>query len=96
MNLRFTITGRTEFLAAIDYLRLENPVAAHKYFLHAKQILKRLEQFPNSGRFLPEFPDLPHREVIIPPYRFIYRVIHNTVWVVTIWHGARQLKRPES
>jgi putative ABC transport system substrate-binding protein len=31
--------------------------------------LKRLERFPNSGRHLPEFPELPHREVIVWPYR---------------------------
>lgn len=96
MKVRFTASAREEFLAAIDYIRQDNQVAAQEYFLHAKKVLKGLEQFPNSGRSLPEFPELPHREVIIRSYRFIYLVIGNVVWIITVWHGARLLKRPES
>ena len=44
---------------------------------------------PESGRSIPEFPDLPHREVIVRPYRFFYRVVGKTVWVVAVWHGAQ-------
>ena len=36
-------------------------------------VSRRLERFPRSGRLLPEFPDLPYREVIVSPYRFFYR-----------------------
>jgi plasmid stabilization system protein ParE len=53
-----------------------------------------LERFPDSGRKLPEFPDLPHREVVVPPYRFFYRVHGRTVWVVAVWHGAREVQEP--
>ena len=51
--------------------------------------MRRLEKFPESGRAIPEFPDLPHRELIIAPYRFFYRVKGKTVWVVAVWHGAQ-------
>ncbi|MBF0178722.1 MAG: type II toxin-antitoxin system RelE/ParE family toxin [Magnetococcales bacterium] len=95
MKLRFTTTARSEFLAAIEYIQRENPKAASDYFHRANQSLERLRQFPNSGRSLPEFPDLPHREVIVPPYRFIYRVIGESVWMITVWHGARLLTPPE-
>lgn len=95
MKLRFTSTARSEFLAAIEYIQRENPKAANDYFQRAKQGLERLKQFPDSGRSLPEFPDLPHREVIIPPYRFIYRTVGQCVWIVTVWHGARQMVTPE-
>ena len=51
--------------------------------------LRRLEEFPESGRLIPEFPGLPHREVIVPPYRFFYRVIGKTVWIVAVWRSAQ-------
>jgi len=51
--------------------------------------LRRLEKFPESGRVIPEFPELPHRELIVAPYRFFYRVKGKTVWVVAVWHGAQ-------
>jgi plasmid stabilization system protein ParE len=56
--------------------------------------LKRLRRFPASGRALPEFPELPHREVIVAPYRFFYRVERNVVWVVAVWHAARLPESP--
>jgi plasmid stabilization system protein ParE len=50
--------------------------------------------FPESGRFLPEFPDLPYREVIITPYRFFYLATKSAVWVVAVWHSAQLPERP--
>ncbi|MBF0401109.1 MAG: type II toxin-antitoxin system RelE/ParE family toxin [Magnetococcales bacterium] len=96
MKVRFAKSARAEFLAAIDYIRQENPSAAREYFLHSEKVLRRLELFPDSGRSLPEFPELPYQEVIIHPYRFVYRVIDATVWIVTVWHGARLLTNPEA
>ena len=96
MKARFTPSADQEFHTVIDYIRQDNPTAAQSYFLRVKQALKRLEQFPNSGRSLPEFPELPHREALVHPYRFIYRTIDDTVWITTVWHGARILKRPEA
>ena len=44
---------------------------------------------------LPEFPDLAFREVIVPPYRFFYRVRDDAVWVVAAWHSAQLPGEPE-
>jgi len=46
-------------------------------------------------RVLPEFPDLAFREVIVPPYRFFYRVKDDAVWVVAAWHSAQLPGEPE-
>ena len=94
MRVHFTPTGRAQFLAAIAYIRRENPTAAARFRQRAEQALRRLEQFPESGRMVPEFPDLPYREVIVLPYRFFYRIKEATVWVVVVWHGAKPLEEP--
>jgi len=39
----------------------------------------RLEDFPCSGRIILEFPELPYREIVLPPHRFFYRVIADIV-----------------
>jgi len=67
----------------------DNPAAARRFRQRAESVLRRLERFPASGRILPEFPDLPYREVIVTPYRFFSRVSDRTVWVVGVWHGAQ-------
>ncbi len=53
-----------------------------------------LQMFPESGRNLPEFPDFPHRELILGNYRIIYRYDSdkNVTNVVTVVHGSRLLK----
>ena len=94
MRVRFTPTGRIQFLAAIAYIRRENPAAAQRFRARAEEILRRLQRFPESGRIIPEFPDLPYREVIVRSYRFFYRVRDPNVWVVAVWHGTQLPKDP--
>jgi toxin ParE1/3/4 len=84
-----TPTGRRQFLEAIAYLHQDNPSAAVNFLQKAKKTLSRLGKFPESGRLLPEFPDLPFREVLVRPYRFFYRTKDKTVWIVAVWHGAQ-------
>ncbi len=94
MRVRFTPTGGAQFLAAIAYSRRENAAAAAHFRQRAEQALRRLEEFPESGRVVPEFLDLPYREVIVPPYRFFYRIKEAAVWVVAVWHGAQPPQEP--
>lgn len=89
MNILFTPSARLQFLEAIEYIRRDSPAAASEFRNKAEKSLSRLKKFPESGRLLPEFPDLPFREVVVPPYRFFYRVKDETVWVVAVWHGAQ-------
>jgi plasmid stabilization system protein ParE len=56
--------------------------------------LKRLLEYPDSGRSIPEFPELPYRELIVPPYRFFYRVKDDVVLTVAVWYRAQLLEDP--
>jgi toxin ParE1/3/4 len=94
MRVRFTPSARREFLAALTYIRRDDPAAARRFRDRVERVLRRLEKFPESGRSLPEFPSLPHREVLVRPYRFFYRVKGRTVWVVAVWHGAQEAEGP--
>ena len=94
MKVLFTPSGRKQFLEAVAYIYRENPTAAVAFRRKAEKVLSRLRKFPQSGRVLPEFPDLPFREVIVPPYRFFYRVKGKTVWIVAVWHGAQLPDEP--
>jgi len=95
MRVRFTPTGRNQFLSAVGYILEDRPSAALQFRKRAEKALRRLERFPESGRVVPEFPELPYRELIVPPYRFFYRVKGKTVWVVGMWHSAQLPSKPE-
>jgi toxin ParE1/3/4 len=94
VKIRFTPSALDHFLAALGYIQRDNPAAADNFRLKAEKTLSKLRRFPRSGRVLPEFPDLPYREVIVPPYRFFYRIREGVVWVVAVWHGAQLPKEP--
>lgn len=89
MRLQFTPTARAQFGNAVSYIHKDNPTAAKRFRDRAESALRRLADFPDSGRRLPEFPDLPYREVIVSPYRFFYRPEKDTIWIVAVWHTAQ-------
>jgi plasmid stabilization system protein ParE len=94
LKILFTPTARHQFLEAIAYIHRDNPSAAINFRQSAEKTLSRLKRFPESGRKLPEFQDLPFREVIVRPYRFFYRVEDKTVWVIAVWHSAQLPDEP--
>ena len=94
MRIRFTATARAQFLEGLDFIRRDKPSAARNLRRRVEDSLRRLEDHPDSGRRIPEFPDIPHREVVVRPFRFFYRVEKRTVWIVAVWHGAQLPARP--
>jgi len=96
VKVRFTPSAKAQFLSALAYIRRDKPSAAIRFRDRTEKVLRRLEDLPESGRIVPEFPELPYREVIISPYRFFYRIKGNVVWIVAVWHGAQIPKEPRS
>jgi toxin ParE1/3/4 len=96
MRVRFTPSARSQFLAGLEYIRADNPLAAQALLARVAKSLRRLTSYPQSGRRIPEFPELSHREVIVPPYRFFCRVEKAGVWVVAVWHGAQSPASPQT
>jgi len=95
VKVRFTPSARQQFLNGLAYIRRDKPSAARQFPQRTERVLRRLEDYPHSGRPIPEFPELPHREVIISPYRFFYRVEKKTVWIVAVWHSAQDIATAE-
>ena len=54
--------------------------------------MTRLEDFPLSGRIVPEFDVTDLREIIIGEFRVIYQLQSDDVHVIAVRHGARRLE----
>ena len=94
MVVRFTSSARAQVLSGLQYIKERNPQAARNLKEQAHEALELLTTFPDSGRLIPEFPDLPYRELILPPYRFFYRHDGQTIWVVAVWHSKQLPQEP--
>ena len=98
VSVRFTPTGRHQFLAALACIRRNNPVAAVRFRQRTEDALRRLEQFPAPGREIRGFPQIAYREIIVPPYRIFHRIQGRTVWVAAgdLFHLVCNRPRPIS
>ncbi len=56
--------------------------------------VEQLADFPESGRIVPEFALSAVRELLHPPFRVVYRVGADKIWVVRVWRSERLLKMP--
>ena len=96
MKVLFTPTGTRQFIEAIAYIYRDNPSAAVDFRRKAEKALSRLRKFSESGRLIPEFSDLPFREIIVRPYRFFYKIKDEIVWIIAVWHSAQLPEEPEN
>jgi toxin ParE1/3/4 len=82
--------------AADDIVGIQTYISAdsvHFAELVVRRIVARVEQlssFPESGRMVPERQDPAVREVIVKPYRIVYRYRGAVVEIVTVFRGTRE------
>ena len=50
-----------------------------------------LEQFPQSGRIVPEHSRGDLRELVRPPYRVVYRLLGDHADILTIFRASRPI-----
>jgi toxin ParE1/3/4 len=77
------------------YVELENAEAAHRLVRRVIESTDRLATFPDSGRKIPEFPALAHREWIVPPCRVVYRTEGGIARILFVTRTERILRRAQ-
>ncbi len=77
MIVKLTSPARAQLLAAVAYINADRPTAARGFKMRADGVLRRLIDFPESGRVIPEFSGLGFREVLVGSYRLFYRIQGN-------------------
>jgi toxin ParE1/3/4 len=93
-ELKWSDHALAELEGVFDYIASDSRLYAQYTIQRILKTADILSAFPESGRNLPEFPDLPYRELLLGNYRIIYRYTaeENSVKIVTVIHGSRLLK----
>jgi toxin ParE1/3/4 len=73
------------------YIAQENPAAAEKWVDTVFRKVEDLQDFPESGRVVPETENKAIREMIYGNYRLIYRLEEKRISVLTVRHGKQIL-----
>jgi toxin ParE1/3/4 len=84
-------SARRDLRGIVRYISWDSPQRAIDFGQLLVSSTKRLAEFPEMGRVVPEFGEPSIREIVVRSYRVIYRVDHGDcrVDVVRFWHGAR-------
>jgi addiction module RelE/StbE family toxin len=93
-KLYWTPRALSDLRGIRDFIRQDSPHYASVVVGRVLEAVERLETFPESGREVPEFarPDL--REVIVAPYRVVYRIVNDSsLHVIAVHHSARLLRK---
>jgi addiction module RelE/StbE family toxin len=72
-----------------DYVATDSPRYAALVVERIVQGVERLSGFPESGRVVPERNDPQLREVIVRPYRVVYRLRPGVVEIATVFRASR-------
>jgi len=75
-----------------EYISKDSKLYADRFIDKIINRVDQLENFPKSGRVVPEFDSSDIREIIEGNYRIIYKVSSAQVAIVRVHHSARQLK----
>lgn len=83
LRLHLTLTASRRLDDILGFIAQENVEAADKLSERIERALERVLSFPNLGRRIPEVPERPEREVVVPPcVRIFYRADSKNLWVV--------------
>ena len=80
---------------AVEYIGHDEPIAALKWLERLLERVKALARFPDSGRMVPETQREDIREILVRPYRVMYRRRDDRVEIVAIRHASRAFNERE-
>ena len=90
MRITWSEPAVANLVAIHDYISRDAPGRADRFVQRLIAATEPLRDFPRTGRVVPE-GDGAQREILFDPYRIIYRVESDEVYIVTVVHGARDL-----
>ena len=88
-------TSEKDLIDIVEYIAADSPSTAFPIFREIKHKASRLYAFPDRGRIVPELRDqgiVLYRELIVPPWRIIYRISQKTVYVLSVLDSRRNVE----
>ena len=86
-------TALADLIEAAAFVRRDQPAAAQHLYAEINRFTKLLRTHPKLGRTVPEFGNPFLRELVLVPYRVIYRIApqQRSIEVLAVIHSARRL-----
>jgi addiction module RelE/StbE family toxin len=86
--------AQIDLQSVFDYIKTDSEQHAIKNYHSIKSATKKLEDFPNAGRIVPELENqnlLGIRELVIGHWRILYKVLDTKVHIVGVLDSRRNI-----
>ncbi len=93
-KLKWTKNAKEDLLSIVMRIQNESPNTAKEVYKKLKKKAQSSNFFPLKGRVVPELQEegiTQYREIIVTPWRIIYRVGDNTVYLMAIIDSRQNL-----
>ena len=91
----WTNVAESDLKDIIEYITIDSPQNALRILKNFKQKTSELYTLPERNRIVPELQDqgiLQYREMIIPPWRLIYRIAERKIFVLSVIDSWRNVE----
>lgn len=91
----WTKTAIEDLDSIIEYISIENPNNSLRILHKIKKKSALLYKNPSQGRIVPElghYNIISYREIIVSPWRILYRIESKNVYVLAVIDGRRNLE----
>jgi toxin ParE1/3/4 len=88
-------TSEKDLIDIVEYISTDSPSTAFEIFKEIKHKASRLYTFPDRGRTVPELRDqgiVLYRELIVSPWRIVYRISQKTVYVLSVLDSRQNIE----
>lgn len=93
--VEFAAVAEGDLRAIVEFIAVDDPETAICVFERIEARCATLKQMPERGRIVPElaaFGILAYRELVVSPWRVVYRISGQTVFVLAVVDGRRNIE----
>jgi toxin ParE1/3/4 len=91
----WTTTAQRDLEEIIDYIAMDSVDIATSLYEKIKKAARSPEAFPDQGRIIPELQRqniFKYREVIIDPWRLMYKKEQEIIYIMAVIDGRRNIE----
>jgi plasmid stabilization system protein ParE len=94
-KVEWTQTAGADLAAFVEFIARDSIASAPSVLNRIEQRAETLTTQPKRGRKVPELTAIGipmYRELIVSPWRIVYRTAGNTVYILAVMDGRRNLE----
>ena len=94
-QIRWTSNAKSDLLKIVGYIKEDNADAAKNVYERLREKAQSIKLFPLRGRVVPELLKegiTLYREIVARPYRIMYRIENDTVYIMAIFDSRQNVE----